>query len=280
MARKNKMHNDYVQTRTLVCTMKTSHVTTKPLHQHDHDDKTVRQWYIEELCPCPGPVPHELGQGQASHGHSHGDDSGLILSVYGHCMQLEIQHLCHSLSILRLTQPDPAEESLCSRYFKFQVCTVNLNIKLMMSLQTQIGLKHSRVLVLVLLRVRLVLVTVLVLSLAVRARQLRQMCCWLCRLRGAAGQAGPNLNVVLAHGRHNELLECAASPVDVLLALGLRGRAAVLSQAAGREFKPDSDLKYLAPAPRAGGFKLRLHIFKRNPVTNLAMLNHFEKPFS
>jgi hypothetical protein len=146
------MHNDYVQTRTLVCTMnlKTSHVTTKPLHQHDHDDKTVRQWYIEELCPCPGPVPHELGQGQASHGHSHGDDSGLmILSVYGHCMQLEIQHLrlCHSpsLSILRvrLTQPDPAEESLCSlsRYFKFQVCTVNLNIKLMMSLQTQIHLE-------------------------------------------------------------------------------------------------------------------------------------------
>lgn len=248
MARKNKMHNDYVQTRTLVCTMKTSHVTTKPLHQHDHDDKTVRQWYIEELCPCPGPVPHELGQGQASHGHSHGDDSGLmILSVYGHCMQLEIQHLCHSpsLSILRLTQPDPAEESLCSRYFKFQVCTVNLNIKLMMSLQTQIGLKHSRVLVLVLLRVRLVLVTVLVLSLAVRARQLRQMCCWFCRLRGAAGQAGPNLNVVLAHGRHNELLECAASPVDVLLVLGLCSRAAALSQAAGREFKPDSDLKYL-----------------------------------
>jgi hypothetical protein len=102
MARKNKMHNDYVQTRTLVCTMKTSHVTTKPLHQHDHDDKTVRQWYIEELCPCPGPVPHELGQGQASHGHSHGDDSGLmILSVYGHCMQLEIQH---SLSIIIVTQ--------------------------------------------------------------------------------------------------------------------------------------------------------------------------------
>lgn len=86
--------------------------------------------------------------------------------------------------------------------------------------------------------------------------------------------------VPLAHGRHNELLECAASPVDVLLALGLCSRAAVLSQAAGREFKPDSDLKYLAPAPRAGGFKLRLHIFKRNPVTNLAMLNHFEKPFS
>ena len=185
-------------------------------------------------------------------------------------MQLEIQHLCHSLSILRLTQPDPAEESLCSRYFKFQVCTVNLNIKLMMSLQTQIGLKHFRVLVLVLLRVRLVLVTELVLGLAVRARarQLRQMCCGLCRLRGAAGQAGPaNLNVVLAHGRHNELLECAASPVDVLLALGLRGRAAVLSQAAGQdlEFKPDSESKYLAPVPRAGRFKLRLHIFKSKP---------------
>ena len=114
-------------------------------------------------------------------------------------MQLEIQHLCPSLSILRLTQPDPAAENLCSSYFKFQVCTVKLNIKLMMSLQTQIGLKHSRVLVLVLLRVTLVLITVLVLSLAVRARarQLRQMCCGLCRLRGAAGQADVPVQLAL-----------------------------------------------------------------------------------
>ena len=46
-----------------------------------------------------------------------------------------------------------------------------------------------RVLILVLLRVRLVQVTVLKLSLAVRARarQRQQMCCWPCRLRGAAG---------------------------------------------------------------------------------------------
>ncbi len=105
-------------------------------------------------------------------------------------------------------QPGPAAESLWSCCFKFQVGTMNVN--LMVSLLTRLGLKHFC-------------------SCCGRAAADVLLVLWRCCWPG--GYAAGPANVVLAQrimcGGHDEL-ECAARPVDVLLAL--RGRAAVPGQ--------------------------------------------------
>ena len=87
---------------------------------------------------------------------------------------------------------------------------------------------------------------------------------------------------MLAHNGHNEL-ECAASPVYVLLAPGLRCRAAVLSLAPaagqGQPPGPAGEPQPLGPAASVAVILSCTCIFlKSNAVTNLAMFIHFEKP--